>query len=103
MEHITGDNLNQILQILGVKTVGIETMADLLNPVKLFPNSFQALTVQTSTGVKGIYNNAQGSVNTNLVNSLPAWVLSSTVANAPVTAPYTGTLPIPFEGYNPPY
>lgn len=94
MTQITGDSLKQILQILGVTTAGITTMADLLNPVKLFPNSFQSLTVTTASGLKGIYTNPNGSVNTNLVNSLPAWVLSSTVANAPNTAPYTGTLPV---------
>ena len=93
MTQITGDSLKQILQILGVTTAGITTMADLLNPVKLFPNSFQTLTVSTKDGVRGIYTNAQGSVNTNLINSLPAWILSSTMANAPVTKPYSGTLP----------
>ena len=36
MTQITGDALTQILQILGVTTTGITTMADLLNPVKIF-------------------------------------------------------------------
>ena len=44
MTQITGDDLAQILTVLGVTTVGITTMADLLNPLKLFPNSYQSLT-----------------------------------------------------------
>jgi len=93
MTQITGDPLKQILQVLEVKTVGITTMADLLNPVKLFPNSFQTLTVPTKNGVKGIYTTAQGDVNTSLVQGLPAYVMNSAVANQPTTTPYTGTLP----------
>jgi hypothetical protein len=79
MTQITGDALTQILQLMGVTTVGITTMADLLNPVKLFPNSFQTLTVSTKNGARGIYTNSQGSVNTTLIQYLPNYVLSSSV------------------------
>lgn len=79
MTQITGDALTQILQLMGVTTTGINTMADLLNPVKLFPNSYQTLTVITSKGSQPIYVNAQGDVNTSLVQSLPPYILSSTV------------------------
>ena len=92
MQQITGDNLSQILTIFGVTTAGITTMADLLNPVKLFPKSFQTLTVSTKNGLRGIYTNSSGSVNTNLLQGLPAWVLSTTAVNAN-GAPYIGTLP----------
>ena len=34
---ITGNDLDQVLQLLGVTTPELETMADLLNPVKIFP------------------------------------------------------------------
>jgi hypothetical protein len=78
MEQITGNPLQQILNVLGVKTVGITTMADLLNPVKLFPNSFQSLTVVTPVGQRGIYTNLQGDVNTTLLSELPNYVISST-------------------------
>jgi hypothetical protein len=93
MTQITGDALTQILQILEVTTTGINTMADLLNPVKLFPTSFQSLTVTTKNGLRGIYTNSSGSVNTTLIQSLPTYVINSTVANQPSTLPYTGTLP----------
>lgn len=79
MTQITGDALTQILQLLGVTTKGIETMADLLNPVKILPNSFQSLTMVTKNGPRAIYTNSSGSVNTNLVQYLPPYVLSSTV------------------------
>jgi hypothetical protein len=77
MTKITGDSLVQILKVLRVTTAGIETMADLLNPVKLFPNSYQSLTVVTADGPRAIYVNASGSVNTNLEQELPAYVIST--------------------------
>ena len=79
MTQITGDNLAQILTILGVTTVGVTTMADLLNPVKLFPNSFQSLTAPTPNGPRAIYLNSTGSVNTALQTQLPPYVISSLV------------------------
>lgn len=77
MTKITGDDLNQVLQVLAVTTEGIETMADLLNPVKLFPNSFQSLTAPTANGPRAIYVNSTGSVNTSLAVELPAYVVST--------------------------
>lgn len=79
MTKITGDTLNQILQVLGVTTVGISTMADLLNPVKIFPNSFQSLTVPTANGLRAIYMDASGTVNSSLSTELPPYVVSSLV------------------------
>lgn len=79
MTQITGDNLNQILTLLGVTTVGITTMADLLNPIKLFPNSFQTLTAPTPNGPRAIYVDSSGSVNTALTTQLPSYVISSLV------------------------
>ena len=77
MTQITGTALDQILTVMGVTTVGITTMADLLNPVKLFPNSFQSLTVPTKYGSRGIYTNSSGSANQNLLTELPEYVMSS--------------------------
>lgn len=42
---IVGTDLEDILILLNCKTPGVETLADLLNPQKLFPNSYQTLTV----------------------------------------------------------
>jgi hypothetical protein len=79
MTTITGDTLSQILSVLNVTTMGIETMADLLNPLKLFPNSFQTLTAPTANGPALIYTNSTGSVNTDLINQLPPYVISNLV------------------------
>jgi hypothetical protein len=79
MTQITGDDLAQVLSAMGVTTVGINTMADLLNPAKLFPNSFQSLTVPTADGPLAMYTNAAGSVNPSLKTALPPYVTSSLV------------------------
>ena len=77
MLRITGDDLAQILRVLGVTTTGIATMADLLNPLRLFPFSFQSLTAPTAQGPRAIYINSTGSVNSSLANELPLYVISS--------------------------
>jgi hypothetical protein len=77
MLRVTGDDLAQILRVIGVTTTGIVTMADLLNPLRLFPLSFQSLTAPTAQGPRAIYINSTGSVNSSLANELPLYVLSS--------------------------
>ena len=78
MTKITGTALTQALQVLGVTTPNINTMADLLNPYKLFPNSFQTLTVTGTNGVsQNIYLNSSGSVNSTIKSTLPTVALSS--------------------------
>ena len=97
MINITGNDLKQILSVMKVTTEGITSMADLLNPVKLFPNSYQSLTVPTKHGLRAIYINtveqikdgrrelglpdrtvvATDSVNQNLLTELPEYVMSS--------------------------
>jgi hypothetical protein len=42
---IVGPELQEVLVPLNVHTKGLESLADLLNPMKLFPNSYQTLTV----------------------------------------------------------
>lgn len=79
MTKITGNDLTQILTVLGVTTVGITSMADLLNPLKLFPNSYQSLTAPTANGPVAIYINSSGSINTQLIQLLPPYVVSSLV------------------------
>lgn len=76
MTTITGDQLAQVLAVFKVKTVGITTMADLLDPVKLFPNSFSSLTVSTPVGLRGIYLDGQGTVNSKLKDELPSYVVT---------------------------
>ena len=60
--NVTGDCLTEVLKILDCITPNIATMADLLNPVKLYPTSFSSLTLPTPDGPVLIYN-TDGSVN----------------------------------------
>ena len=53
---IVGDSLNEVLVPLNCKIRGLESLADLLNLQKLFPNSYQTLTVP-------VYNTTQGPTN----------------------------------------
>lgn len=75
MRGITGDALAQVLAILDVTTAGITSMADLLNPLKMFPNSFATLTTATTEGVRGIYKDTSGTVNSNLERQLPQYLI----------------------------
>ena len=84
LTQITGTELAQVKSILGVRTSGITTMADLLNPVKILPNSFPSLTMPTPDGLRGIYATTAGAVNTNIEKFLQD-------PNAPA---YTGDDPI---------
>jgi len=53
---IQGENLKQVLIPLNCKTENLETLADLLNVQKMFPNSYTSLTVP-------VYNTAPGPTN----------------------------------------
>ena len=75
MTKITGSDLELALQVLGCTTPNIVTLADLLNPVKIFPNSFRSMTTTTKQGVRGIYLDNQGTVNSNLIQQLPDYYL----------------------------
>jgi len=83
LTKVTGVDLQQVKNVLGVTTGGINTMADLLDPKKILPNSYTTLTMPTPDGLKGIYATATA-VNTNLEKYLQD-------PNAPV---YTGDDPI---------
>lgn len=90
MQNITGTDLEQVVAVFGVTTANITTMADLLNPVKIFPNSFPSLTVRTynqdaTSVLRAIYDNNQGVVNSKLLTYLPQYVL---VLAAPDTITY---------------
>ena len=53
---ILGKDLKDVLVSLNCKTVGLESLADLLNPLKLFPNSYASLTVPVYNTVGGPAN-----------------------------------------------
>lgn len=83
MTQITGSDLNQVKNVLGVRTPGINSMADLLDPAKILPTSHTTLTMPTPDGLRGVYVSAN-TVNTNIERFLQD-------PNAPV---YTGDDPI---------
>lgn len=56
---ILGQDLKDVLVSLNCKTAGLESLADLLNPIKLFPNSYSTLTVP-------IYNATGGTANSKI-------------------------------------
>jgi hypothetical protein len=56
---ILGQDLKDVLVSLNCKTAGLESLADLLNPIKLFPNSYSTLTVP-------IYNSTGGTANSKI-------------------------------------
>jgi hypothetical protein len=59
LKNITGAALEQILQILRVWTTNINSLADLLNPAIMLPNSYASLTTVTADGLRGIYITAE--------------------------------------------
>jgi hypothetical protein len=72
---VTGDCLTEVLEILDCTTPNIATMADLLNPVKLYPTSFSSLTLPTPDGPVLIYN-TDGSVNSSIEQILNSGTVS---------------------------
>ena len=71
LSTVTGDDLTQILSILDVTTPNITNLAQLLDPVKVFPLSYQTMLTPSPTGSVPIFG-AGGSVNssiTPIVNS----------------------------------
>ena len=81
MTQVTGNDLVQILKLLRVTTSGITTMADLLNPYKIFPRSYITFTAPTADGLRGIYIDTAGNVNSNLATTLPSNVLAPLQGN----------------------
>jgi len=69
--------LQDVLDILDCTTPGIKTMADLLDPVKLFPTSFSSLTLPTPAGPVLIYDET-GAVNSTIAPTLNSGVISPT-------------------------
>lgn len=55
MTMVTGSALQQVLNILDVTTPNINTMADLLNQQKIFPNSWPTLATPTAAGPVPVY------------------------------------------------
>jgi hypothetical protein len=66
MERITGVELQQVKDVLGVNLPGVANMAQLLDPKTILPTSFSTLTMPTPDGLRGIYDPLTGAVNSKL-------------------------------------
>jgi hypothetical protein len=104
---IVGRDLEEILIPLNCKTSGIESLADLLNIKKLFPNSYTSMTVP-------VYNTTAGPTNSKTYypifdnQSVNGRLSTPTVKNqigiinpmgAPITVPNNGTFQLPQPGF----
>lgn len=89
-----GETLDEVLVPLNCKTKGLSSLADLLNPAKMFPTSYKTLTVQlyntgTQNGAQNskiafpIYNSS-GTVNSDLTSTQ---VLNQVGTQTPVGTP----------------
>lgn len=97
---IAGVDLDEILISLNCKTTGLDTLADLLNPSKMFPTSYLTLTVP-------VYNVGQ-TQSTNSKTYYPIYTSSGSL-NSGLTAPAiktqigstspSGTAPVSYTGY----
>ena len=97
---IAGVDLDEILISLNCKTTRLETLADLLNPSKMFPTSYLTLTVP-------VYNVGQ-TQSTNSKTYYPIYTSSGSL-NSGLTAPAiktqigstspSGTAPVSYTGY----
>jgi hypothetical protein len=83
MTLVSGDCLSDVLEILDVVTPGIDDMTDLLNPQKIFPNSYPSLLFEGQP----IY--IKNSVNSNLAPILNATTPSGCDELGKITTPAT--------------
>lgn len=82
---IVGVDLYDVLVPLNCKTQGLESLADLLNPKKLFPNSYQSLTVP-------VYNASSGPTNSKTYYPIYGMGSINTALNAPAVTKTLGEL-----------
>lgn len=77
MTAVRGTDLQTVLDILDVTTPGIETMADLLNQQKIFPNSWRTLNAPSPAGPVPVYLN-DGSVNMQIEPTVSTYLPTAT-------------------------
>lgn len=81
---IVGDSLTEVLVSLNCKTAGLDSLADLLNPKKLFPNSYQSLTVP-------VYNTTQSVTNSKTYYPIYSGLGTNGNLNSPLVKNQIGT------------
>lgn len=73
--NIKDQDLAQVLDLLDIALTELDNMAQLLNPVVIFPNSYPSLTVTTVEGLRGIYLPNSTTINSLLKTELPDYVI----------------------------
>lgn len=63
MTQVTGADLTDVLTVLDVTTPNVMTMADLLNPAVMFPNSFTSFLTPGPSGPVPVYQGTGSSIN----------------------------------------
>ena len=82
---MTGENLQGIIAPIQCRTQGLQTLADLLDVKKLFPNSYQSLTVP-------MYNATPGPTNSKTYYLIYNGTGVNPALSSPVMREYVGTL-----------
>jgi hypothetical protein len=82
---MTGENLNAIISPIQCRTQGLQTLADLLDVQKMFPNSFTTLTVP-------MYNADAGPTNSKTYYLLYTGGSVNPALSSPAMKEYVGTL-----------
>ena len=82
---MSGENLNAIVSPIQCKTQGLQTLADLLDVQKMFPNSFSTLTVP-------MYNAEPGPTNSKTYYLLYTAGSINPALSSPAMREYVGTL-----------
>lgn len=85
---IVGVDLSDILIPLNCKTPDLNSLADLLNPMMLFPNSYQSLTVP-------IYNESPGPTNSKTYYPIYTDAGTNTALSSPIVVQQLGGPQIP--------
>lgn len=83
MQAVRGEDLNLVLVLLDCTTEGLTSMADLLDPFRLFPTSRLSLISPLTSGTVNVYQNTSGSVSNNVLPGLPEDLISSTSSGMP--------------------
>jgi hypothetical protein len=83
MKEVTGEDLVNVLEILDCSQTGVSSMADLLNPAKLFADSFLTLICPLPSNTQKIYIDQTGSVNTNILPELPEYLVDAASPGMP--------------------
>lgn len=73
MTKVVGNDLQQVLSILEVQTVGINSMADLLDQKIIFPNSWSTFATPTPNGFVPVYL-PDGSVDMNIADQVSVYM-----------------------------